>query len=87
MKRIIYKLDSKTAYPEHLLEKSLECADSDFSYNLSIAQQEAYGGEYTVEDIPDAESAPTAQEDTDAMLIEHEYRLTLLELGLNESEV
>lgn len=27
---------------------------------------------------------PTAQEDTDAMLIDHEYRLTLLELGVTE---
>lgn len=27
---------------------------------------------------------PTAQDDTDAMLIDHEYRLTLLELGLSE---
>jgi hypothetical protein len=25
---------------------------------------------------------PTAQDDTDAMLVDHEYRLTLLELGL-----
>ncbi len=30
------------------------------------------------------ESAPTAQDDTDAMLIDHEYRLTLLELGVTE---
>lgn len=39
--------------------------------------------------IPPAEDAPpvpepTAQEDTDALLVEHEYRLTLLELGLGE---
>ena len=27
---------------------------------------------------------PTAEDDTDAMLIDHEYRLTLLELGVNE---
>ena len=27
---------------------------------------------------------PTAQDDTDAMLIDHEYRLTLLELGVTE---
>lgn len=27
---------------------------------------------------------PTAQNDTDAMLVDHEYRLTLLELGLTE---
>lgn len=30
------------------------------------------------------EPEPTAQEDTDAMLIDHEYRLTLLELGVTE---
>lgn len=29
-------------------------------------------------------AAPTAQEDTDALLVDHEYRLTLLELGLTE---
>ena len=27
---------------------------------------------------------PTAQDDVDAMLVDHEYRLTLLELGVNE---
>lgn len=27
---------------------------------------------------------PTAQDDTDAMMVDHEYRLTLLELGLTE---
>jgi len=26
---------------------------------------------------------PTAQDDTDALLVDHEYRLTMLELGLN----
>lgn len=31
---------------------------------------------------PTPEPEPTAQDDTDAMLIDHEYRLTLLELGL-----
>lgn len=30
------------------------------------------------------EKKPTAQDDTDAMLIDHEYRLTMLELGVNE---
>lgn len=28
------------------------------------------------------EYEPTAQDDTDAMLVDHEYRLTMLELGL-----
>lgn len=35
-----------------------------------------------IEVIPEAEAEPTAQEDTDAMLVDHEYRLTLLELGV-----
>lgn len=30
------------------------------------------------------EKKPSAQDDTDAMLIDHEYRLTMLELGVNE---
>lgn len=30
---------------------------------------------------------PTEQEDTDAMLIDHEYRLTLLELGVTDDAV
>ena len=32
-------------------------------------------------EVPEAEAETTAQEDTDAMLVDHEYRLTLLELG------
>lgn len=53
--------------------------------NEETARREAYHGEYTIED-DGQEEAPerTAQEDTDAMLIDHEYRLTLLELGLTE---
>ena len=33
---------------------------------------------------PEPEPEPTAQDDNDAMLVDHEYRLTLLELGLVE---
>ena len=33
-------------------------------------------------EVPEAEAEPTAQEDTEAMLVDHEYRLTLLELGV-----
>lgn len=40
-------------------------------------------------EYPKAESfktvkTPTRQDDVDAMLVEHEYRLTLLEMGVNE---
>lgn len=34
--------------------------------------------------LPVPEAAPTAQDDTDAMMVDHEYRLTMLELGLTE---
>lgn len=36
------------------------------------------------EQEPEAEEEPTAQDDTDSMLVDHEYRITLLELGLTE---
>lgn len=42
---------------------------------------EAYSAEHS--DTP-ADPEPGAQDDTDAMLIDHEYRLTLLELGVAE---
>lgn len=41
--------------------------------------------------IPEPEPAPelepTAQEDNDAMLVDHEYRLTLVELGVTSDAV
>lgn len=46
--------------------------------------------ECTLEEITEQEEANqskdehTAQDDTDAMLVDHEYRLTMLELGLTE---
>lgn len=33
---------------------------------------------------PEPEPEPTEEDDTAAMLVDHEYRLTLLELGLTE---
>lgn len=53
--------------------------DSSFDANYAIALSEAYG-EITVEEIEDEEPEPTEEEDTAAMLIDHEYRLTMLEL-------
>lgn len=35
-------------------------------------------------DVPEATENPTEEEDLAAMAIDHEYRLTLLELGLSE---
>ena len=33
---------------------------------------------------PEPIPEPTAQDDTDAMMVDHEYRLTLMELGVTE---
>ena len=39
---------------------------------------------YEIPEPPTIEPEPTAQDDIDAMLVDHEYRLTLLELGVAE---
>ena len=42
---------------------------------------------FVAREIPEPEPItpePTPQDDIDAMMIDHEYRLTLLELGVNE---
>lgn len=55
--------------------------------NEEIAKKEAHNGEYTIEDDGVEEvTEPTAQDDTDAMLIDHEYRLTMLELFSDMTE-
>lgn len=41
-------------------------------------------GVYIYDPLPVTEATPTETEDIAAMLIDHEYRLTLLELGISE---
>lgn len=43
-------------------------------------------GEFIYDPIPEEEvvEIPTPQADTDAMMVDHEYRLTMLELGIFE---
>ncbi|MEA4933701.1 MAG: hypothetical protein VB071_09045 [Lawsonibacter sp.] len=40
--------------------------------------------EPVTEPEPEAEAEPTAQEDIYSMMVDHEYRLTLMELGVTE---
>lgn len=70
---------------QRLLDASILCRTrADFDANYPIAEKEAVG-EITVEGEFDEEAVePTPQDDTDAMLVDHEYRLTLLELGITE---
>lgn len=46
------------------------------------ANQEAYDAAQAA--ASEAEAEPSEEDDTAAMLVDHEYRLTLLELGLTE---
>lgn len=71
------------------------CADDGFILRTDKAEdflrQTFEGGVLTltnapipapVEPVEPVEPEPTAQDDTDAMLVDHEYRITLLELGV-----
>ena len=51
---------------------------------LEVNQEalDSYIAEHT--EAPDKEPEPTEEDDTAAILIDHEYRLILLELGLTE---
>lgn len=53
----------------------------DSQAGLAMAQKEADGEIVPYDD--GVQTIPTAQDDTDAMLVDHEYRITLLELGLS----
>lgn len=68
-----------------LLDASIECdTQEQFDANYPIAEKEAVGGIIVEGEFDEVIVEPTAQDDTDAMLIDHEYRLTLLELGITE---
>ena len=51
------------------------CAENGYAYEAEILPE-------TEPETEETEFEPTAQDDTDAMLVDHEYRITLLELGL-----
>lgn len=68
-----------------LLQKQIECStEIEFSNNYKIAESEACSEILVTGEFDEIFVEPTAQDDTDAMLVDHEYRLTLLELGLTE---
>lgn len=54
--------------------------DSDEAFAREYA--ESLGGTYEEEHRDDPEPERSRQDDTDEMLIDHEYRLTMLELGV-----
>ena len=73
-------LKNKSFYPCELRSN-----DRDFEAKYAFAKARSHDGKVTVEEAADEETVPSPEEDTAAMLVDHEYRLTLLELGLTEA--
>ncbi len=73
-----------------VIPKNMECKNFPFG-TIEVAEVDGVMTviKWTAGEMPEPEPeteelTPSAQDDTDAMLIDHEYRLTLLELGLTE---
>lgn len=80
------RLDSKNRILSATFDKY---ASKDMAIVESIPEGDVYDyqyidGEYVYNPLPKPEVEPTETEDILAMMIDHEYRLTLLELGLTE---
>lgn len=61
----------------------IRCTAENLEANEAIAKAEAYKGEYTIEDSGRPETVLfSVQDDIDTMLVDHELRLTMLELDV-----
>lgn len=71
-----------TAYIETMGFANITVEDSTITA-MAVNQEalDAYLADHP--DIPE-EDVPTEEDDVNALLVDHEYRLTILELGLNE---
>lgn len=74
-------------YTDYVDEKEIELTEE--QYNTIQTPCKLVDGEFIPCEYPRTENeemvyTPTAQDDIDALLIDHEYRLTLLELGVSE---
>lgn len=80
-------LPIESRYPAAFVSALIAVPDSvevTLEYVYDVNSQTFSQPIYDVSAEPDAEPEPTAQDDTDAMLVDHEYRITLLELGVTE---
>lgn len=75
--------DNYAVVPDEMVEDILETKGfCDITLNDTGTEIVSFVAREIPEIEPDIE--PTADDDIDAMLVDHEYRLTLLELGVNE---
>ena len=52
--------------------------------NANVGDYKYINGEYVHDPLPKSEKEPTVEEDTLSMLIDHEERIIMMELGLTE---
>ena len=52
--------------------------------NGNVGDYKYINGEYVHDPLPKSEKEPTVEEDTLSMLIDHEERIIMMELGLTE---
>jgi hypothetical protein len=73
-------------YPQFAPEDAVKVEALPEGEDVNIADYRYQDGEFIYDPLPveEVEETPSPQDDTDAMLIDHEYRLTMLELGLSE---
>ena len=74
-------------YTDYVDEREIELTEE--QYNTIPIPCKLVDGEFVPCESPKVEVVniapePTTQDDIDSMLVDHEYRLTLLELGVNE---
>lgn len=74
------------AYTDYVDEREIELTEKQYN-SIPIPSKRVNGEfipcEHPKVTIPEVEKEPSAEDDIDSMLIDHEYRLTILELGVN----
>ena len=64
-----YGTEENPNYVDTFVDKTLIChTDEEYERNIQLAQQEAYNGEYTVEEEEDPVPEPTADDVINALL-------------------
>ena len=88
--RLILSKYPTIAYDDNTLnewekEHSIEITEvPDFSKGIVKSDGNTWWYEPFPETATETEMEPSAEEDTAEMLVDHEYRITLLELGITE---
>ena len=73
-------LDGWIAVPPQLEQKAWDCG----GYCRLVVRDGVLEEVKPIDRPPEGKEIPSIQDDVDTMLVDHEYRLTLLELGVNE---